>query len=176
MPATNTSARLITMHLHCRPTRVQRWGDDSRARLKHQRSFQKTCSCAIHIDIRSACGRSRMTTWYPVAVTLLVAGVIVGAMCTLNMLIGPKRPSQIKGESFECGNPPSGSAWGRFSVRFYLTAILFLLFDVEVIFLYPWAVELRHLGMFGFVEALIFIIILFVGLLYAWQRGALDWD
>jgi NADH-quinone oxidoreductase subunit A len=117
-----------------------------------------------------------MTTWFPVAVTLLVAGVIVGAMCTLNMLIGPRRPSKIKSESFECGNPPSGSAWGRFSVRFYLTAILFLIFDVEVIFLYPWAVELRYLGMFGFVEALIFIAILGVGLLYAWQRGALDWD
>ena len=117
-----------------------------------------------------------MTTWFPVAVTLLVAGLIVGVMCTLNMLIGPKRPTAIKGESFECGNPPSGSAWGRFSVRFYLTAILFLLFDVEVIFLYPLAVELRRLGMFGFVEALIFIAILGVGLLYAWQRGALDWD
>ena len=117
-----------------------------------------------------------MTTWFPIAVTLLVAGVIVGIMCTINMLIGPKRPSEIKSEAFECGNPPSGSAWGRVSVRFYLTAILFLLFDVEVIFLYPWAVELRHLGMFGFVEALIFIAILSVGLLYAWQRGALDWD
>jgi NADH-quinone oxidoreductase subunit A len=117
-----------------------------------------------------------MTTWFPVAVTLLVAGAIVGVMCTINMLIGPKRPSEIKSEAFECGNPPSGSAWGRFSVRFYLTAILFLIFDVEVIFLYPWAVELRHLGMFGFVEALIFITILAVGLLYAWQRGALDWD
>ncbi|MGB0062623.1 NADH-quinone oxidoreductase subunit A [Candidatus Binatus sp.] len=117
-----------------------------------------------------------MTTWYPIVVTLLVAGLIVGVMCTINMLIGPKRPSAIKGAAFECGNPPSGSAWGRFSVRFYLTAILFLLFDVEVIFLYPWAVELRHLGMFGFVEALIFIAILAVGLLYAWQRGALDWD
>jgi NADH-quinone oxidoreductase subunit A len=117
-----------------------------------------------------------MTTWFPVAVTLLVAGVIVGVMCTINMLIGPKRPSEIKSEAFECGNPPSGSAWGRVSLRFYLTAILFLIFDVEVIFLYPWAVELRHLGMFGFVEALIFITILAVGLLYAWQRGALDWD
>src|SRR5271169_3964629 len=103
-----------------------------------------------------------MTTWYPVAVTVLVAGLIVGIMCTINILIGPKRPS--------------GSAWGRFSIRFYLTAILFLIFDVEVIFLYPWAVELRYLGMFGFVEALIFIAILFVGLIYAWQRGALDWD
>jgi NADH-quinone oxidoreductase subunit A len=117
-----------------------------------------------------------MTTWFPIVVTIIVAGVIVGVMCTLNMLIGPRRPGQIKGEAFECGNPPSGSAWGRFSVRFYLTAILFLIFDVEVIFLYPWAVELRHLGMFGFVEALIFIVILLVGLLYAWQRGALDWD
>ena len=117
-----------------------------------------------------------MTTWFPVVVTLLVAGLIVGIMCTLNMLIGPKRPSEIKGAAFECGSPPSGSAWGRFSVRFYLTAILFLLFDVEVIFLYPWAVELRQLGMFGFVEALIFIAILSIGLLYAWQRGALDWD
>ena len=117
-----------------------------------------------------------MTTWFPIVVTIIVAAVIVGVMCTLNMLIGPKRPSQIKSEAFECGNPPSGSAWGRFSVRFYLTAILFLIFDVEVIFLYPWAVELRHLGMFGFVEALIFIVILLVGLLYAWQRGALDWD
>ena len=117
-----------------------------------------------------------MTTWFPVVVTLLVAGLIVGIMCTVNMLIGPKRPSEIKGAAFECGNPPSGSAGGRVSVRFYLTAILFLLFDVEVIFLYPWAVELRQLGMFGFVEALIFIAILSIGLLYAWQRGALDWD
>ncbi len=118
-----------------------------------------------------------MTTWSPVAVTLFVAGVIVGLLCTINMLIGPKRAGDpVKSEAFECGNPSSGSAWGRFSVRFYLTAILFLIFDVEVIFLYPWAVELRYLGMFGFVEALIFIAILGVGLLYAWQRGALDWD
>lgn len=117
-----------------------------------------------------------MTTWFPIAVTLAVAALIVGVMCTINMIVGPRRPSAIKGEAFECGNPASGSAWGRFSVRFYLTAILFLLFDVEVIFLYPWAVELRHLGMFGFVEALIFIAILAVGLFYAWERGALDWD
>ena len=117
-----------------------------------------------------------MTTWFPVIVTLAVAGLVVGVMCTLNMLIGPRRPSKIKGEAFECGNPPTGNAWGRFSVRFYLTAILFLVFDVEVIFLYPWAVEIRQLGMFGFVEALIFISILAVGLIYAWQRGALDWD
>jgi NADH-quinone oxidoreductase subunit A len=117
-----------------------------------------------------------MVTWFPILVTLVVAGIVVGVMVNINALIGPKRVSATKMETFECGNPPSGSAWGRFSVRFYLTALLFLVFDVEVIFLYPWAVELRKLGMFGFVEALIFIAILFVGLIYAWERGALDWD
>src|SRR5271163_463111 len=117
-----------------------------------------------------------MVTWFPVLVMLVAAGAVVGVMVSINALIGPKRPTTIKQESFECGNPPSGSAWGRFSVRFYLTALLFLVFDVEVVFLYPWAVELRKLGMFGFVEALVFISILAVGLVYAWQRGALDWD
>ena len=87
-----------------------------------------------------------VTTWFPIAVTLGFAGIVVGVMVSINNILGPKRPSRIKSEAFECGNPPSGSAWGRFSVRFYQTAILFLVFDVEVIFLYPWAVELRHLG------------------------------
>jgi len=118
-----------------------------------------------------------VTTWFPIAITILAAGLIVGLMVSVNRLIGPRRPGdKAKGEAFECGNPPSGSAWGRFSVRFYLTAILFLVFDVEVVFLFPWAVELRQLGMFGFVEALIFIAVLVAGLAYAWQRGALDWD
>jgi NADH-quinone oxidoreductase subunit A len=117
-----------------------------------------------------------MTIWLPVLVTFILAGIITGVMVTINAILGPKRPGKVKGEAFECGNPPSGSAWGRFSVHFYLTALLFLIFDVEVVFLYPWAVELRKLGMFGFVEALIFIAILAVGLIYAWQRGALDWD
>ncbi len=117
-----------------------------------------------------------MTPWFPIAITIALAAVIVGVMVTINSILGPRRPSAVKGEAFECGNPPSGTAWGRFSVRFYLTAILFLVFDVEVVFLYPWAVELRRLGMFGFVEALVFIAILAVGLIYAWERGALDWD
>ena len=90
-----------------------------------------------------------LLTWFPILVTLAVAAWS-SAMVTINRLTGPRRPSKIKGETFECGNPPSGSAWGRFSVRFYLTALLFLVFDVEVVFLYPWAVQLRQLGMFGF--------------------------
>src|SRR5438445_6382957 len=114
-----------------------------------------------------------VSTWFPIAVTLGFAGLVVGIMVSINGLLGPKRPTKIKGEAFECGNPPSGSAWGRFSVRFYLTAILFLVFDVEIIFLYPWAVELRRLGVYGLVEVLFFVAILAVGLVYAWQRGAL---
>ena len=117
-----------------------------------------------------------MVTWFPLLVMMALAGVVVGAMVNLNRILGPKRPNPIKAEAFECGNPPSGGAWGRFSVRFYLTAILFLVFDVEIIFLYPWAVELRRLGVFGLVEVLFFVAILGVGLIYAWERGALDWD
>jgi|SRR5579875_1872306 NADH-quinone oxidoreductase subunit A len=117
-----------------------------------------------------------MTTWFPILVTFIFAGIVVGAMVSINRILGPKRPNPVKAEAFECGNPSSGSAWGRFSVRFYLTAILFLVFDVEVVFLYPWAVELRSLGLFGLVEVLVFVAILIVGLVYAWQRGALDWD
>src|SRR6266446_963604 len=117
-----------------------------------------------------------LVTWFPVLVMMAAAGLVVGVMVSINRILGPKRPTKIKGEAFECGNPPSGAAWGRFSVHFYLTALLFVVFDVEVVFLYPWAVELRHLGMFGLVEALVFIAILTVGLVYAWQRGALDWS
>lgn len=117
-----------------------------------------------------------VTTWFPIAVSLIFAGLVVGVMVSVNGLLGPKRPGKIKSEAFECGNPSRGPAMGRFSVRFYQTAILFLVFDVEVIFLYPWAVELRHLGAFGLVEVLMFVAILVVGLVYAWQRGALDWD
>ncbi|HLW70942.1 MAG TPA: NADH-quinone oxidoreductase subunit A [Candidatus Binataceae bacterium] len=120
---------------------------------------------------------SGVTTWFPIAVMLFGAGGVVGTMITINRFLGPRRAGgKVKGEAFECGNPPTGSAWGRFSVRFYLTAILFLVFDVEVVFLYPWAANLRELGVFGLVEALVFIAILGVGLAYAWQRGALDWD
>lgn len=126
--------------------------------------------------ISEAYVRNTMAVWFPIAVTVAVAGIVVAVMVSVNRLIGPRRTSAVKREAFECGNPPSGSAWRRFSVHFYLTAILFLVFDVEVVFLYPWAVELRRLGVFGFVEVLIFIAILLVGLIYAWQRGALDWE
>ena len=81
----------------------------------------------------------------------------------------------VKLDTFECGNEASGSAWGRFSVKFYLTAILFIVFDVEVVFLYPWAVVFRDLGWQGFAAMGIFLAMLVLGLLYEWRKGALEW-
>ncbi|OFV88642.1 MAG: NADH-quinone oxidoreductase subunit A [Acidobacteria bacterium RBG_16_68_9] len=116
------------------------------------------------------------TQYVPVIVMFALAGVVVLTFFGLGRLLGPRNPTAIKLTTFECGNEPSGSAWGRFSVKFYLTAILFIVFDVEVVFLYPWAVLFRRLGWFGFAEMAIFIAILTVGLLYVWRRGALEWE
>ncbi|MBI4518943.1 MAG: NADH-quinone oxidoreductase subunit A [Deltaproteobacteria bacterium] len=118
-----------------------------------------------------------MTAQYlPVLVTFALAGLVVVVMVSLGRLLGPKSHNPIKRETFECGNPASGSAWGRFSVKFYLTAILFIVFDIEVVFMYPWAVLFRRLGWFGLAEMLVFAGILGLGLLYVWRKGALEWE
>ena len=114
--------------------------------------------------------------YFAVLIMVLVAGVIPALFLGISRFLGPRKPSVVKSEPFECGNPPSGTAWGRFSVKFYLTAILFIVFDVEVVFLYPWAILFRRLGMFGFVEMLVFVAILTLGLAYVWRKGALEWD
>ena len=114
--------------------------------------------------------------YLPIVVTFVLTGALVTAMVFIGQLLGPQRPNPAKGDAFECGNPPSGSAWGRFSVKFYLTAILFILFDVEVVFMYPWAVTFRRLGWFGLGEMLVFMAVLGLALLYVWRKGALEWD
>jgi NADH-quinone oxidoreductase subunit A len=108
---------------------------------------------------------------FTVGIALLVTAILLGA----GALLRPRHPTATKAEAFECGNPPSGPAWGRFSVKFYLTAILFIVFDVEVVFLYPWAVIFRRLGLFGFVEMAVFVLVLGLGFVYVWRKGALDW-
>jgi len=90
--------------------------------------------------------------------------------------IRPKRPDPIKSATYECGVETEGDAWGQFNVRYYLFALLFVVFDVEAVFLYPWAVAFRQLGLFAFVEAVLFVAILLVGYLYAWRRKALEWQ
>lgn len=116
-----------------------------------------------------------MSDYIPVLISLIIGGVIVGAMTNLNRLLGPSRPTAIKGTAFECGNDPTGPGWGRFSIKFYMVAILFIVFDVEVVFMYPWAVIYRELGLFGFVEMMTFMAILLIGYAYAWRKGALEW-
>jgi len=109
-------------------------------------------------------------------VTFLLAGAIGGAFLFLASVLGPKRPSPSKSEPFECGKEPFGLPSGRFSVKFYLVAMLFILFDVELVFLFPWAVVARSLGMFGFIEMAVFLGVVAIGFLYAWKKGALEWQ
>jgi NADH:ubiquinone oxidoreductase subunit 3 (subunit A) len=100
----------------------------------------------------------------------ILASVLFGLL-----KIRPKRPDPIKSATYECGVETEGDAWGQFNVRYYVFALLFVVFDVEAVFLYPWAVAFRQLGLFAFVEAVLFIAILVVGYVYAWRRKALEW-
>ncbi len=108
--------------------------------------------------------------------TFVIGAVVVGVMVSASALLGGRRRTSVKDEVFECGNPSSGPARGRFSVQFYLVAILFIVFDVEVVFLYPWAIVFRELGVPGLVAMGMFLTILTIGLLYEWKRGTLVWE
>jgi NADH-quinone oxidoreductase subunit A len=103
------------------------------------------------------------------------AGIITLGLWAASWVIGPRRKSPLKDEPFECGVHSEGYNQERIPVKFYLVAILFVLFDIEVVFLYPWAVRYKQLGWFGLIEMAVFIGILFVGLLYTIRRKALDW-
>ena len=100
---------------------------------------------------------------------------IVASFALGLLKIRPKRPDPIKSDTYECGVETEGDALGQFNVRYYLFALLFVIFDVEAVFLYPWAVAFRQLGLFAFVEAVLFVVILLVGYVYAWRRRALEW-
>ncbi len=102
------------------------------------------------------------------------AGVVVAALIGA-WIIAPHNPNPKKNSTYECGEEPVGSPWIRFNSRFYVVALIFLVFDVEIIFLYPWALNLQKLGMFAWVEMAIFILILMVGFAYVWSKGDLEW-
>ncbi len=116
-----------------------------------------------------------MSEYIGIVVCFVVAGGIAGGMVVLASTLGKKKPSRVKSEPFECGETPFSLPGGKMAIKFYLTAILFILFDVELVFLYPWAVVYRELGMLGFVEMGVFLGILMVGYVYAWDNGALEW-
>ena len=115
-------------------------------------------------------------SYAPLLIPLIVAMGLAGAILLLSYLVGYRRPSRAKLQPYECGVQPTGDAREPFSVKFYVVAMVFILFDVEAIFLYPWAYIYRDLQWFGFVEMLLYILILFVGYVYLWKKGALDWN
>jgi NADH-quinone oxidoreductase subunit A len=114
--------------------------------------------------------------YVPIALMFAVALGFVGATMAATHWLGPKRKTLTKGESFECGIESKGNARVPFSIKYFLVAILFVLFDVEVIFMYPWAVLFKDLGVAGFVEMILFIGFLLVGFFYIIKRGALKWE
>ena len=105
----------------------------------------------------------------------LFAGLVSGLFIWLSSTLGPKNPNPAKNSPYECGEKPFGSPASHQTVKFYLAAMLFVLFDVELIFFFPWAVLYRKLGLFGFMEMFFFLTVLVLGFIYAWRKGALEW-
>lgn len=114
--------------------------------------------------------------YIPIGIMILCGLAFGIVMSKASEWFGPKNPTESKLSTYECGMEPVRSAHERVSVKYYLVAMLFIIFDIEVVFLYPWAVNFRSLGWFGLVEMLIFITILMLGYLYVWKKGALRWD
>jgi NADH-quinone oxidoreductase subunit A len=113
--------------------------------------------------------------YLPFMIHTLLAGGFAVAVVSLSWLIGQRKPTRAKNSVYECGMTPVGDSRGRFSVKFYLVAMLFILFDVEAVFLYPWAVILRTLKHFGLWEMFVYIGIVLVGFFYVWKKGVLEW-
>jgi NADH-quinone oxidoreductase subunit A len=114
--------------------------------------------------------------FFPIALMFIVALAVVVALLIVTHWLGPKRKTKIKDDTFECGIEVQGNARVPFSIKYFLVAILFVLFDVEVIFMYPWAVNFKSLGLLGFVEMLTFVALLLVGFYYIIKKGALKWE
>jgi NADH-quinone oxidoreductase subunit A len=117
-----------------------------------------------------------LDSYLPILVLIAVALAFALGSVVISRLVGQKKPTAVKLAPYECGMPPVGTARDRFSIKFYIIAMLFILFDIEAVFLYPWAVVFKKLGMFGFIEMGVFIAILLIGYVYVWKKGALEWE
>ncbi|MFN3322320.1 MAG: NADH-quinone oxidoreductase subunit A [Bryobacteraceae bacterium] len=113
--------------------------------------------------------------YFPVLVQAIIAMAVAGGMITISYILGKKVRNKAKDMPYECGIVPTGSAKERFSVKFYLVAMLFILFDIEVVFLYPWAVVYRELSLYGFIIMLLFVDLVLWGFYYIYKKGALNW-
>lgn len=117
-----------------------------------------------------------LESYVPILITLIISAGFVGLMLVLSISLGPSRFSEIKDEPFECGTIATGDASARLSVKFYLVAMIFILFDIEVVYMYPWALQLKSLGWNGFWAMSGFLMVLAIGLAYVWRRGVIDWS
>jgi NADH-quinone oxidoreductase subunit A len=116
-----------------------------------------------------------LRSYLPAIVLLVLGGAVGGAFVLLNTVIGPRRRTPTKQDPYECGLPSEVKRGMRFGISFYLIAMLFILFDIEVIFLFPIAIELRAFGTFALIETIVFVLLLLVAFIYVWRRGALEW-
>ncbi len=117
-----------------------------------------------------------LAEYMPILIFLAIAMALALIIVVASLLVAPQRPDREKLSAYECGFEPFEDARGRFDVRFYLVAILFIIFDLEVAFLFPWAVSLGNIGLFGFWSMIVFLIVLTVGFVYEWRKGALEWE
>ena len=117
-----------------------------------------------------------LNEYFPIILFLIIALGLSFIFIMLNFLLSPKKPDPEKLSSYECGFEPFNDSRIEFDVRFYLVAILFIIFDLEIAFLFPWAISLGNIGLVGFISMMIFLIILAVGFIYEWKKGALDWE
>jgi NADH-quinone oxidoreductase subunit A len=114
--------------------------------------------------------------YVPILMVFAIAAGVAGLLVWLPTVLGPRRLTPIKLEPFECGKPPVVIPEGRFAIKFSTTAIFFIIFDIELMFVFPWTVVYRQLGLFGFLEMVLFLAILMLGLVYIWRKGGLEWE
>lgn len=118
-----------------------------------------------------------MLTDFGVILLFFIIGFIfVGIGLLAAAIIRPNKPNPVKNSTYECGEEPIGNPWVKFNIRYYVVALVFILFDVEVVFLLPWAVVFKSLGWFAFIEMIVFVVVLLVGLAYVWAKGDLEWE
>jgi NADH-quinone oxidoreductase subunit A len=116
-----------------------------------------------------------LTEFGKILIFIILAIVFVIITLTINKLLRPNRPSLEKQKVYECGENPEGSPWVKFNIRFYVVALIFLIFDVEVVLLFPWALTYKDFGLYGFIAGIIFLLVLFLGMAYEWRKGDLEW-